>query len=214
MTTTDEHGYEEHPAWGVIGASRGQTTGTTLFDSDIVHRSTIRIRIKAATRKRDLKHDWIGGRDQLIEVELSEAQWASFVSTMNVSDGVPCTVRRIGHQPPIENPPHEPRLAVSMDETRTAAEEAYRGIQTALDAYEAALAGKAGAAERRKLLSTLHYAVANAVPNVAYAGTQLTEHAENVVQRARADIEAFVVGKAGQLGLEPGDIASPLELEA
>ena len=214
MTTTDEPGYEEHPAWGVIGASRGQTTGTTLFDSDIVHRSTVRIRLWQAARKRDLKHDWVSSRDRIIEVELSEAQWASFVSTMNVSDGVPCTIRWLPGGERIEEPPHEPRLAVSMEETREAAEEAYRGIQTALDAYEAALAGKAGAAERRELLSTLHYAVANAVPNVAYAGTQLTEHAENVVQRARADIEAFVVGKAGQLGLEPGDIASPLELES
>ena len=34
--------------------------------------------------------------------------------------------------------------------------------------------------------------IANAVPNVDYAARQLAEHAENVVEKSRADIEAMV----------------------
>lgn len=46
----------------------------------------------------------------------------------------------------------------------------------------------------------------NARPNVEYAGRVMVEHTEAVVQKARADIEAFVVGKARQLGIDPGEL--------
>jgi hypothetical protein len=47
-----------------------------------------------------------------------------------------------------------------------------------------------------------------------FAAQSLSEHAENVVQRARADIEAVVMVKAQQLGLNPGDLGIPPQLEA
>lgn len=50
-------------------------------------------------------------------------------------------------------------------------------------------------------------------PNVAFAARSLNEHAENVVQRARADIEAMVLSKATQLGLDPADLGTVPQLE-
>jgi hypothetical protein len=38
------------------------------------------------------------------------------------------------------------------------------------------------------------------------------EATENVVQKARADVEAFVVNKARQLGIEASDIGTPLAI--
>lgn len=48
---------------------------------------------------------------------------------------------------------------------------------------------------------------------MSYAAKSLSEHAENVVQRARADIEAMVVSKAEQLGIDPGEVAETPLLE-
>ena len=204
--TTDEHGYEGHPAFGLIGASRGQANpGRVLFDSDLRHQNLIRIRVQQAVRKRDLHHDWIGARDQIVELEMSEAQWASFVSTMNVGDGVPCTIRRIGYGEATPELPFAPRLAETMAETHDAAEDAFRDIRDALAEYEALVERKAPMKEQREALRMLHARVANATPNVDFAGRQLVKHAEDVVQRARADIESFVVTKATQLGLDPGE---------
>lgn len=211
LPQTDANGYESHPAFGVIGASRGSSQpGVALFDSDIKHTNTVRIRIGRAVRSRDLHHDWIGGREQLIELELSEAQWASFVSTMNVGDGVPCTVRRVGVDW-MPDPPYDPRLAHSMAETHDAAIAAFSKIRDAMEAYEATLKGPAKA--RNEALRTLRSTIQNAVPNVDYAGKVLVEHAEDVVTKARADIEAFVVGKALQLGMDPAALGgNPLML--
>lgn len=50
--------------------------------------------------------------------------------------------------------------------------------------------------------------------NISFAAQSLTEHAENVVQRAKADIEAMVVARAKQLGLDPSDLDGSLALTA
>lgn len=199
---------EGHPAWGLIGASRVRSTpGANLFDSDIQHQHYVVVRIAQARRNRRLHHDHIySDQKRIIEVAMSEAQWASFVSTMNVGDGVPCTIESVkGEEMPRLK--HEPRLAESMEEVRGAANEAMEGIQKAFDAYQE----KKTAANLR----SLKFAIENAPSNITFAASSLTEHAENVVQRARADIESMVAAKATQLGLAPGEheLVMP-ELEA
>lgn len=201
----NERGDEAHPAWGLIGASRVSHSppGAALFDSDIKHNHFVVLRIRRASRKRDLYRDWKHGEDELIEVAMSEAQWASFVSTLNMGDGVPCTIERVGNEfmPGVE---YEPRLAVSMDEVSAAATKALEHIQTAFDAYK-----ESKSAKNRKALES---AIANAPANLRFAAESLSEHAENVVSRARADIEAAVVSKARQLGIDPAEIATPHNL--
>lgn len=213
--TIDEHGDERHPAFATIGAFRGSSTGTHLFDSDIVHQHTVRIRINQASRKRDHHTDWIHGEKELIEVELSEAQWASFVSAMNSGSGVPCTLRWTKEDGPMPEFPHAPRLAETMAETHKAAEAAFEDIREAFADLEAASTAK----EKREAMNTLRARIKNATPNVDFAGRVLIEHAEDVVTKAKADVEAFVTMKARQLGIDPDPLSvelpsAPRALEA
>lgn len=198
--TLTERGNETHPAWGLIGASRvSSSPGAALFDSDILHRHYVVVRLRRSTRERRLGHDWKhGDRGSIVEIAMSEAQWASFVSTMNVGDGVPCTIDRIGKEdmPGVE---YEPRLAESMDEVEKAGQKVVDVIQKAFAVYKE----KSTKANLRSLES----AIANATNNMTYAAEMLSEHAENVVQRARADIEAIVTSKAEQLGIDPAEVA-------
>lgn len=205
-------GFEEHPAFAMLSASRVSAShGVTLFDSDIQHRQTIRIRLHTAARGRNLNRDWIQGEDQLFEVELSEAQWASFVSSMNTS-GVPATLRwraGAGDSPDL---PYAPRLGESMAEVRSATTKALANIKAARDAYEEAISQKLGAAIIRERRKTLHYAIENAEGSMVFAADSLSEHFEGVVQKARADIEAMVANKAVALGLTAGQAAGLAEL--
>lgn len=195
-----ERNEDTHPAWVLIGASRVSAgpPGKALFDSDIRHQHYVVVQLSECARERDLNHDWIHGRNRIIEVAMSEAQWASFVSSMNVGNGVPATLQfREGVElPPV---PYEPRLAESMDEVREAASRAQGEVQEAFAAYEEK--------KNAENLRTLKYAIANLAANISFAAESLSEHAENVVQKARADIEGFVVSKARQLGIDPGVIA-------
>jgi hypothetical protein len=206
--TLNQHGDEEHPAWGMIGASRVSTgpQGAVLFDSDIRHNHTVVVRISTAARRRDLNRDWRHAKQQFVEVEMSEAQWASFVSSMNVGDGVPCTIRRREDDWEVPGVPYEPRLRESMIEVQMAAIKAAEAVAEAFKAYQ----------EHKTAanLRTLGYVIQNMPSNMSYAATSLNEHAENVVQRARADIEAMVVTKAAQLGLDPAELGGTAQLLA
>lgn len=208
--TVNEGGEEKHPAWVLVGASRVSHSppGGVMFDSDIRHQHYVVVRVRRASRKRSLGHDWKHGLSTIVEFAMSEAQWASFVSSMNTGDGVPATLQFDGtlEDPTVPGMPYQPRLQVSMDEVHGAAAKAEEKVQAAFAAY----AEKKTAANLR----ALEIAIGHMTPNMDFAAQSLTEHAENVVQRARADIEAFVVQKAAQLGLDPADLGGIPELTA
>jgi len=200
-------GTEKHPAWVLVGASRVSSSppGHALFDSDIRHQHYVVVSVKRAERQRLLGRDWKRGREQIVEFAMSEAQWASFVSSMNVGEGVPATLEYDASTGGIvPGVPFEPRLQVSMDEVRSAAARAQEKVQEAFAAYRE----KKTAANLRDL----EIAISHMTPNMEFAAQSLSEHAENVVERARVDIEAFVVQKAQQLGLDPADLGGVGEL--
>lgn len=207
-STTNQHGDETHPAFGMIGASRGLTSqpGATLFDSDIQHAHTVTVRIATATRKRDLNHDWNHRDREFVEVEMSEAQWASFVSSMNSGTGVPCTIRRRENDWDIPGLPYEPRLAESMAEVRSAGDRALAEIREAFKVAQEK--------PTKTNMKTLEARINNVTPNMEFAARSLSEHAENVVQKSRADLEAIVIVKAHQLGLTPADLGGVPQLES
>lgn len=201
--TVDEHGREVHPAWGMIGAFRTQSTpGSVLFDSDIRHMNTVHLRIATGSRKRTLHRDHLMAERAFVEVEMSEAQWASLVSSMNVGDGVPCTIRRREDDLLVAGMPFESRLQESMDEVRTAAHDAAAAVAEAFAAYKAQ--------KTVGNLRTLQAAIENMPANVEFAAKSLSEHSENVVQKARADIEAMAVAASERVGIEPSAVAGLL----
>lgn len=83
---------ESHPAYGMILAARVQG-GARLAGSDFKHQSYIAIEVRHAHLSRSLSNDRWHGDKHIIRLSLSEAQWATFVSSMNVGFGVPCTLK-------------------------------------------------------------------------------------------------------------------------
>lgn len=196
-----DDGDERHPAFGLIGASR-VSGNAVLFDSDVKHQHYVVVTVRTAVRQRSLNHDRIhpdhGRADsRLVEVAMSEAQWASFVSSMNTGNGVPCTLQAREGVPALPGMPYAPRLQESLDDVRESGERAIEQIRAAFE--------KVKDKPNKGNLRHLEAMIDNAPSNMEFAAKSLSEHAENVVQKARVDIEAMVVAKALQLGLEPGD---------
>lgn len=199
--TVDEYGAERHPGWAMIGVGRSQGTGSALFDSDVKHSHKIHITVSRASRQRHLNRDWIQPREEIVEIEMTEAQWASFVSSMNTSP-VPATLTfdRSQENPIVPGVPFEPRLAESLKEVRDSAKKAVEEVTAAFDAYQE----KKNAANLR----ALKFAIANLPANMEFAATSLSGHAENVVQRAKADIEAHAMAEAQRLGIAAGEFGT------
>lgn len=206
--TTGEDGDERHPAFGAVSLHLiSANPGAVLFQSDVRHPEYMRIAVHEAVRKRDLHRDWVHPEKMICEISLSTAQFASFVASTGQGGGVPCTIEwtSSGTHEPGDRPGlvAAPRLSLTHDEVRAAAHDAFKHIQVAEAAYEAALNGKAPAAERNRALADLRAAIANATSNVEFAAKALDRHAEAVVEQSRADIETMVIQMAERTGIEP-----------
>lgn len=204
---------EEHPAYGVLNFSRISTTpGAVLFDSDIRHREFVRLTVRTAERERGLGSDWIHGGREVIEVDMSLAQFAQAVSSFGDGSGTPITIRGTETNANIDGLVFSPRMAVSMAEVRGSAALAFADIEAAQAAVDA-LPKDAKTAERKAAASRLRTAIEHASGKVDFATKNLDRHVEKVVTRAKADIEAMVTRKAEALGLSAADVTGIAALE-
>jgi hypothetical protein len=200
-----EDGWEQHPAFGQIMVNRVQGGAASLFDSEIRHNHYVIVKIQAAERQRHLNHDWIHGKQQYIEVAMSEAQWAAFVSSMN-SSPVSCTITALPGQPILPSIPFAPRMQHSLNEVKGAAAKTYKYVREAFE--------KVKEKPNKGNIKNLEHALNGVENNLVFAANSMTEHAENVIQKARADIEAMVTAHAERLGIDPGELVGSLQLES
>lgn len=204
-----DHFEETHPAYAQIGASR--VSGETyLYGSDFKHRHYVTIRISESSMQRSLSRDWYHAGNEYIEVELSEAQWAAFVSSMNMGDGVPCTLRRRdGILVPEVSPPPDRKAQFSAE---------MRECLATVQAETATLRRKieAGVIPRKMkedLLDTLIQVENHLTPNVTFVADSFGKHVEQVTERAKTEVSAHIQSVLVRAGIEAlRDGKHPVEL--
>lgn len=189
---------ERHPAYGQIGASR--VTGKAhLYGSDFEHHGYIRISIHTSELARGLSHDWAHPGRELIEVSLSEAQWASFVSTLNSGQGTQCTIEHLQGQ-------RIPGIARTTDRREQFRSEMAQTVQDAIDQLgvliERLNGVKLPAKTRDELLGFVHKAVQELQKNVPFVAKSFDEHVERTTERAKIEVHAYLARVVTQVGLK------------
>jgi hypothetical protein len=189
----------EHPAYGQIGASRVQGRAH-LYGSDFDHNGFIQITIHRSHLQRDLSHDWHFETDELIEVYLSEAQWATFVSTLNYGQGTPCTINRLMKQdiPGIAAPRN------SVDEFKEELTEKLAGIMADVDATIAGIKAEAGSLSKKRvdaMLAHMERVKRELNANLPWVAKVFGKHMETTVEKAKVEIEAYVTGTIARAGI-------------
>jgi len=199
-----------HPAFAQIGASR-VSGSARLYGSDFVHQHFVRVRIVPSELHRNLANDNpYGSNRSYIEIDLSEAQWASFVSSMNIGFGVQCTLRyRNGEEIPGIAPPEENRQQQFWREVSERAQEALES----LDSLSADIADlKVSEKQKKTLEGRLASARQQLLSNMPFVLEQFAENMEKTVEKAKVEVNAYVVSTIQRAGLEALG-ASPLALE-
>ena len=87
--TCHERTVYSHPAYAQIRASR-VSGSTNLYASDFNHSHFMTVTISKSEHHRHLSNDWYHEKGQLIEIAMSESQWAHFISSANVGSGSQC----------------------------------------------------------------------------------------------------------------------------
>lgn len=198
-----------HPCFAQISGSR-RSGNSVLYDSDFQHQHTVCITINTSELKRSLSNDWHHAKNQLIEVELSEAQWATFVSSLNVGGGVPCTLRyKFGESIPGLDKPVNNREKFKVEADATL----QRGINL-LSSLRAELQNsKLSQKERDRLSGIITNIERSFGGSFKFVADQFDEHIEHTVERAKIEVNAYVnnmVMRSGIAALQNGEVKTEI----
>ena len=174
-----------HPAFAQIAAAR-VSGGGVFYGSDFVPQGHIAITLKRSELHRRLNYDsYFSGRVEEFRIAMTEAQWATFVSSLNVGEGVPCTLERLQGREVPTIPRPKPRADQFREEVRETAAEMAAEISGAIAEVEAMGIPKGKAAAIISRLNRVRKGLESTMPFIA---AQFEEHMEVVTEDAKAEV--------------------------
>lgn len=187
-----------HPAYAQICAYR-VSGSANLYDSDFRHQHYMTIKICRSELHRSLNRDWHFGKEDIIEVALSEAQWATFVSSPGMGDGVPCTMERLHGKMIPGLPAPASRVDQFASEVKQKMERCVGLIDRALNEIAATGLSKA---KQESLAGAIRAARMELGANLPFVAEQFSEHMENTVEKAKQEVHGYMVNAIQRAGLE------------
>ena len=186
-----------HPAYGQISVSRVSGGNMCLYGSDFHHNGFIRVEISESEMHRDLSHDWYYPKKSIIEIFLSEAQWATFVSSFGIGAGTPCTIRSKGLQGVPQLPETNQsvkKFSEEMEHDLKQFREEINEIVSSID--DLGISKKKAEALKLKLSGI----VSKSEGHAKFVGDSFDEHMEKTVERAKSEVHGYasrVITEAG-----------------
>lgn len=213
---TESRGFGEsitHPCFGLIGASR-VSGSAILHGSEFVHNNYVTISIHTSSLNRKITHDFDYAEKELIQIAVSEAQWATFVSSLNVGMGVPCTIqRREGQVVPGLPFPRSQETEFHKD-TETALKEAVQyldKIKELIDGNDMKLNKR----QRELLSAPLHLAHMRLTSSLGFISEQFVKHTKKYMEKAKSEVSAWAQNLLMRAGLSAlGNRDVPLQLSS
>jgi hypothetical protein len=208
-----------HESYGMVGFSRCTGSSGRMFGSSIPNHNTfIRLRLTRAIRRHALGRDWYHGeRGTLYEVDLTPAQFAEMLTSMNVGSGIPCTIRYVdGKQ--VEEPPNELLEAQQIREDfRGKTEVVAKRLDGLKEKIDEILKKKSlTKVDREEVERCTMLIVQEVRHNLPFWLQQFSEATQKITTTAKAEVDAFMthaVMAAGWKVLKEGDAPTPpLEL--
>jgi hypothetical protein len=214
VITDGEDTTYRHPAFATINVSR-PSGHATLFGSELKHQNYVTLTINRAEKHRSLHRDWIFGKNPIVEIAMSEAQWAQFVSSSGMGSGTPCTLQ---YAPPadagLEQVPsfplhnfHQQFVDESEKRAKVLIAKTQEVIATLTAMVEAP--GSIPKTELKKLVWNLKCEFGNLTSNTAFLHNMFKESMENIVESGKAELEAFAVNLVMNTGIEALAAAKP-----
>jgi hypothetical protein len=210
---SDDEKVTKHPAYGSISISRRQSNGTVLYDSPIPHHHYIAITISHAEDHRSLYRNRHHPRGHILEVALSEAQFAQAITSMNTM-GTPCTLARMWNR---ETDKYElvPSLELVRPERETfeaevkeATGRVHSQVKDAKDKLEEIMkrGGTVRKGDLKELQGLLYHAEQDVRANLPFIQESFYEAMEGVTAKVKTEIVATAEAVVRQRGLEVTDL--------
>jgi len=194
---------ESHPSFGLLAISRVQGT-RRLFGSSLLHGSSVTLSISRSTRSAS----WTGSEDyyptqEVIEVAMSETQFARAITSMNVGFGTPCTISREAGQL-IPGPP-DPKCPV--DSHANAAKEAtdayVQRLSDVVDGLSVLMSESVRPTLKqvKEIHTTLRSLVEQFKTSQEFHDEQFRRRMESAINDAKTEVDAHVANVVSRIGI-------------
>lgn len=189
---------ETHPAYGQITASRVHGRGY-LYGSDFEHQNYVSISVYTSELVRDLSTDWPHAGRMLISLSLSEAQWAAFVSSMNVGEGTRCTLEFAEGREIAKIAGKAGRKDQFSNEMRDCLSTVEAGVKR----LRAQIDNANIPSRVKKELFAIMIDIENHLsPNITFVSERFGSHIETVTEHAKIEVNAYIQGAINRAGLQ------------
>ncbi len=199
---------EEHESYGLVSFSRRQGVPGRLFGSSLPeHHHYITLSVKKGSRVPSgsgLDH-FYGAivRGDIVEVDMSAAQFAELITSLNMGLGVPCTIRAIEGRR-LEKPPEVKLESEKVTETFHTAlsglQAAFRDLQSHV---ETALAEKTiSKKDKGSILSKMSYFATTLQSNLPYIVEIFEESMDKIKTSTKSELESWITYKVMQKGFQ------------
>lgn len=194
----------EHESFGIAGFSRSSRggDGTTLFGSSIKHNNTITFKVFHAEHLRRHHEDRFHAKDRtpIVEIEMSQTQFADMITSMNIGDGSPVTIRRIQEKRMGDCPHENKRMQHSKEFKDRMVEFGNSLTQTKADIYSM-LEKRLPKKDQHDLKNMLDGMIQEIRSNIPFFENQFAEQMDKTVTEAKGEVEAFITNKIMSTGL-------------
>ena len=210
----DEAQKETHPSYGAITIGRiSSGQAHPMYGSSVKHRDTIRLTVHHGERKRVLSGDWYSAGATIVEVEMTQNQWAELVSSVGCGAGVPCTIKWLGGN--VEPCPFTSKVDQFRSEFKDLLSDAAADADDAI-AKATELLGKKSLTktDRQDLLDLLRSISASIKSSAPFVFNRFVEQMEKTSTEVKGELEAWQLNKMAQfaaIGMASQPDAPPME---
>ncbi len=212
----------KHPSYCLVSFSRRQGNPKLFGSALTMHYSYVTLQIKTTSLVRDEHDDRYDGQinGDIIEVDMSAAQFAELLTTMNVGLGTPGTLRRLNNVA-IEEPPDLPsevehiQMTFDKDLRSFAKTVLEKSLPQARKILEKPSLNKADRAELLNILESVSRRLTDAVPFIL---EMFNESVGKRVTAAKTEIDSLfgvILRKTGLKSLQlEASGENPIELSS
>lgn len=197
--------YEKHPSFANLYIGRSYCSGKrALYGSSIKHSDIITLKISPSYIGRSLHNDhYYVDTQSYIEIEMSQAQFAQAITSLNMGDGIPVTLRRLNGQY-IEECPFEDKRTQFDTEFSTDMNTTVQKFDNDIKEIESILAQKRSLTkvDKEKILAAVHNVQRILGSDMPFLFSQFNKQMEKTVTEAKAEVEGHIRSRMDDLAMQ------------
>ena len=182
---------KQSDCFGLIGFGRvNSSKAQSLVGSSIKHSNLISLTISTASKQRTFCTDHFFADKSIVEIYMSQSQFAECITSMNMGSGVPCTLKVVNgrRMSDCEETSERQRLRDDFDNQIKSVNKNAKALTEVISG----LVGKLNKRDQEAIKSAIRNLNQDIESNLPFVRTCFDESIDKSVKEAKAEVEAFV----------------------